>query len=428
MNRKKRYTFIDLFAGAGGLSEGFVNMGFKPIAHIEMNESAVNTLRTRVAYHYLVENDKLEIYNKYLKKEIDRNELYNQVPRELLDTCICYTISKNSLKDIYEKIDILSQNEKIDVVIGGPPCQAYSLVGRSIKSAKDKIKQENNEKIEDDPRNYLYILYCDFLKKYRPKIFVFENVLGLLSAQNGKFYNDFKTLARRIGYHVEDKILEADKYGVKQSRKRVIIVGWRKEFDINYPTFNEWHDNTTVNELLADLPKLNPGEELNSYRTLEINKYLEESGIRSRNDILTYHVARPNKERDRKIYAITIKKWNEGHQRLHYDELPEDLKTHKNRKSFVDRFKVVEGDTNACHTMMAHISKDGHYFIHPDINQARSISVREAARIQSFPDSYYFEGGRTAAFMQIGNAVPPLMAKAIAEGIKKILKNNKIVN
>lgn len=425
MNSKKRYTFIDLFAGAGGLSEGFVNMGFKPIAHIEMNESAVNTLRTRVAYHYLVENDKLEIYNKYLKKEIDRNELYNQVPRELLDTCICDTISKNSLKDIYEKIDILSQNEKIDVVIGGPPCQAYSLVGRSIKSAKDKIKQENNEKIEDDPRNYLYILYCDFLKKYHPKIFVFENVLGLLSAKNGKFYNDFKTLARRIGYHVKDKVLEADKYGVKQSRKRVIIVGWRKEFDINYPTFNEWHDNTTVNELLADLPKLNPGEELNSYRTLEINKYLEESGIRSRNDILTYHVARPNKERDRKIYAITIKKWNEGHQRLHYDELPEDLKTHKNRKSFVDRFKVVEGDTNACHTMMAHISKDGHYFIHPDINQARSISVREAARIQSFPDSYYFEGGRTAAFVQIGNAVPPLMAKAIAEGIKKVLKGIK---
>lgn len=109
---------------------------------------------------------------------------------------------------------------------------------------------------------------------------------------------------------------------------------------------------------------------------------------------------------------------------MHYDELPEELKTHKNRRSFIDRFKVVEGDTNACHTMMAHISKDGHYFIHPDIKQARSISVREAARIQSFPDNYYFEGGRTSAFMQIGNAVPPLMAEAIAKGIKKLLKKD----
>ena len=418
-------NYIDLFAGAGGLSEGFIDMGFKPIAHIEMNEEAVYTLKTRIAYHYLLKNDKLDIYNKYLKKEITRDELYKNIPSKLLDTCICSIISKESLPDIYAQIDTLSKGKEIDVIIGGPPCQAYSLVGRSIKSAQDKIKQENNEKVEDDPRNYLYILYCDFLKKYHPKMFVFENVLGLLSAQNGKFYNNFKLLARQSGYHVEDKVLEADKYGVKQSRKRVIIVGWRKEFDIDYPTFKEWIDNTTVNEILADLPRLNPGEESNIYKSSEINDYLKKSGIRSYDDILTYHVARPNKDRDRKIYAITIQKWNDGHQRLHYDELPEGLKTHKNRRSFVDRFKVVEGDTNACHTMMAHISKDGHYFIHPDINQARSISVREAARIQSFPDSYYFEGGRTSAFMQIGNAVPPLMAKAIAEGIKKSLKRMK---
>lgn len=414
-------NYIDLFAGAGGLSEGFIRNGFTPIAHIEMDKEAVNTLKTRMAYHYLLKRKKINIYNDYLKGVISRDELYKQIPQTLLDTCMCETISKESLKSIYNNIDMLLQGETVDVIIGGPPCQAYSLVGRSIKSAQDKLKIENNEKIEDDPRNYLYKLYCDFLRKYKPKIFVFENVTGLISAQNGKFYKNFKQLAKRSGYIVDDKVLEADKFGVKQSRKRVIIVGWLKDLNLEYPEFKELIDKTTINEMFEDLPALRPGQTLNNYQSENINNYLLKSKIRLKGDILTQHVARPHTERDRNIYKLTIEKWNNGHKRLHYDELPEELKTHKNRKSFVDRFKIVEGDTSTCHTMMAHISKDGHYFIHPDINQARSISVREAARIQSFPDNYYFEGGRTAAFRQIGNAVPPLMAEAIAKGIKKLL-------
>ena len=356
-------NYIDLFAGAGGLSEGFIRAGFKPIAHIEMNKEAVNTLKTRMAYHYLVKINKLEIYNQYLTGQINRDKFYSFIPPKILKSCMCETITKETLSSIFDNIDNQLKKNSVDIVIGGPPCQAYSLVGRSIKSAQDKIKIQNNEEVKDDPRNFLYQLYCEFLKKYKPKVFVFENVTGLLSAKNGQFYKDFKDMARRTGYTVEDKVLESDKYGVKQSRKRVIIVGWLKELNLHYPEFKENVDSSTINEMFADLPALEPGETINEYSSTNISNYLIKSKIRYEKDILTQHVARPNLDRDRQIYKKTIEKWNYGHKRLHYDELPEELKTHKNRRSFIDRFKVVEGDTNACHTMMAHISKDGHYFI-----------------------------------------------------------------
>ena len=142
-----------------------------------------------------------------------------------------------------------------------------------------------------------------------------------------------------------------------------------------------------------------------------------ETGIRDKYDVLTWHVARTNLERDREIYRMAVKLWKKEKKRLKYTDIPDELATHNNRNSFLDRFKVVADDLPATHTMVAHISKDGHYYIHPDIKQARSISVREAARIQSFPDNFFFEGSRTAAFRQIGNAVPPLLAKTIATAL-----------
>ena len=182
-----------------------------------------------------------------------------------------------------------------------------------------------------------------------------------------------------------------------------------------------------VSELLVDLPKITAGNKIegeNKYLE-KANPYLIWSKIRNENsNILTQHETRPHNERDKEIYRIAVSKWFNGKERLKYNELAKerpDLITHKNTKSFTNRFNVVKSDEESCHTILAHIAMDGHYYIHPDNNQNRSISVREAARLQSFPDNYYFEGPRTAIFKQIGNAVPPLMAEKICKGIEKLL-------
>lgn len=407
-------NFIDLFAGAGGLSDGFVSAGFNPIAHIEMNEYASLTLKTRTCYYYLKEHRRINVYYRYLRGEISQEELYSSVPNELLSTVMNEEISDKSIENIFNNIDNIireKQINKIDVIIGGPPCQAYSLVGRS--------RDENN--MEDDPRNYLYKQYVKFLNKYQPDMFVFENVPGILTAKGGKTFKNIIAFMKRVGYEVEARPLNASDFGVLQNRRRIIIIGWRKGSGLRYPDFQPIKINAIVNDILRDLSPLNPGEEINEY-VEPINKYLRWSGIRKKNDILTHHMCRNHNERDRKIYRLAINAWNDGHRRLKYTDLPEELCTHKNKEAFLDRFKVVAGDIESAQTMMAHISKDGHYFIHPDANQCRSLSVREAARVQSFPDNYYFEGPRTAKFIQIGNAVPPLMAKGIAEKIREMLE------
>lgn len=411
------YNFIDLFAGAGGLSEGFIQAGFMPVAHVEMNPFAAKTLETRSAYYYLKEQNQLNMYYNYLKGFVSREELFSNIPEQQLRAVLCETMSDESLPVLFQTIDELLKEkdlETVDVIIGGPPCQAYSLVGRAQSS-------HMGTPMGNDPRNGLYKLYARFLKRYQPKMFVFENVMGIESANDGKTWKNIQKYLKHVGYEIECHEQNTKNYGVLQNRRRMIIVGWLKNSGLCYPEFEKTMSNAVVRDLLDDLPALRPGERADEYRTAEINNYLEKSGIRVPGDVLTSHAARPNKERDIEIYKKTIELWNDGHKRLNYNDLPEELKTHKNRNAFLDRFKVVEGDEACCHTMLAHISKDGHYFIHPDIEQHRSITVREAARIQSFPDSYFFEGPRTAQFVQIGNAVPPLMAKSIAKGIATVL-------
>lgn len=400
---------IDLFAGAGGLSEGFRREGYDIIAHVEADKSASLTLKTREAYYYLKSENKLDIYKLYLKGEITREKLYSYVPNSILDRVINKEINDDNIKEIFKKIG----DEEVDLIIGGPPCQAYSVAGR----ARDA------NKMEDDPRNYLYLQYIKFLKKYKPKLFVFENVMGLFSAKKGEIFSDIKLKMKEIGYNLDYKVLDSSNFGVLQNRKRIILIGWKEEIDFKYPGFDLVELNGSINDLLEDLPKIKSGEsmEVGEYLTTDI-ELLKSMKIRNQDwDILTQHTSRTNNDRDLKIYKKVVKVWNEENRRIKYNELSKELINHKNTKSFLDRFKVVDG-SGVSHTVVAHISKDGHHYIHPDIDQNRSITVREAARIQSFPDDYYFETCRTDAFRQIGNAVPPLMAEKIAEQIKQLIK------
>lgn len=418
MNKKLNY--IDLFAGAGGLSEGFNRAGFNPIAHVEIDEAACYTLRTRAAYYYLKSIDRMYVYISYLKGEISREELYSNTPKELLNTVINLSIGSENNDFIFKRIDNNLQNKKVDLIIGGPPCQAYSLVGRA-RSATGMFR---------DPRNYLYIQYAKYLEIYKPKMFVFENVLGLKSANSGLYLNKMEKLFLEKGYFMKMFTIDANNFGVLQKRKRIIIIGWKKNLSFYIPDLENirYKSINTVSSIFDDLPILQAGEGIDKYLKYKTksNEYLKLTLIRNESKILTQHIARPHSKQDMEIYKIAVNIWNTNRERLNYNDLPERLKTHKNRHSFFDRFKVVAADELYSQTVVAHIAKDGHYYIHPNINQNRSISVREAARLQSFPDNYYFESvkigsNRTAAFKQIGNAVPPLMSYKIAELIKSQL-------
>ena len=407
-------NFIDLFAGAGGLSEGFIRAGFNPIAHVEMNKDACDTIKTRTAYHWLKKNKKARIYNDYLRAEVkDKEMLWSKIPNHLINSVINTEISEKTLPDIYKVIDKELNGKDVDLIIGGPPCQAYSVVGRSRKD------------MESDPRNHLYKHYVKFLEKYKPKMFVFENVPGILSAKNGEYLNKIFRAVKRAGYEVAippKNHLNAKDFGVLQDRKRVIIIGWKKELNFSYPEFEPIENNFQISkDLFADLKPLKNGQgTLNAVEYAKpTTEYLKQTNIRNGLEVVTQHIVRPNNENDLEIYKIAVEQWNKG-RRLNYAELPQRLIKHSNTDAFVNRFQVVNG-SGISHTVVAHIAMDGHYYIHPDKKQNRSISVREAARIQSFPDDYFFEGSRTSAFKQIGNAVPPLMAQRIAEKITEIL-------
>ena len=369
---KKKYTFIDLFAGCGGLSEGFYRQGFKALAHVEFDHSCCETLRTRMKYYG---------YKDYDKEVIE------------------YDITS---KDILERIDDAVAGRAVDIIIGGPPCQAYSTAGR-VRDGK---------KMATDPRNYLFAQVNN-----AP---IFPKVLKAL----GKKYNvvgDPNVLIHNT----------AD-YGVPQVRKRVIIIGVRKDIEKDplqlYKDVvkTHWNPETPENErhgrrhfidvrkAIGDLPPVEPGCDASTQEFLYPcnNEFLRRIGKKGIYPLMD-HIARSHNELDRERFQVMIHNhWTFGQLRR---EMPQY--EHEHARVF-DNSYVVQWWDLPSKTILAHIHKDGFQFIHPDEAQRRTFTVREAARIQSFPDDFEFKGSRGEKYKQIGNAVPPLFAEALAKSIK----------
>ena len=397
---KKKYTFIDLFAGCGGLSEGFYRQGFKALAHVEIDHWACETLRTRMKF--------------YGYKDYNREVIEHDITSD----------------DILERIDKAVNGRTVDIIIGGPPCQAYSTAGR-VRDGK---------KMASDPRNYLFESYVKILEYYSPKFFVFENVTGLLSAQVKNapiFPKVLKALGNQYKVIGNPEVLvhnTAD-YGVPQLRKRVIIIGVRKDIDKSAEELYEsiikthWDPETPSNEkkgkkrfvdvrqAIGDLPPVEPGHDA-STETFDYpcnNEYLKRIGKQGIYPLMD-HIARKHNDLDRERFQVMIHNhWSFGQLRR---EMPQY--EHEHARIF-DNSYVVQWWDLPSKTILAHIHKDGFQYIHPDEEQRRTFTVREAARIQSFPDDFEFKGSRGEKYKQIGNAVPPLFAEALAKSIKKNL-------
>lgn len=293
---------------------------------------------------------------------------------------------------------------------------------------------------DKDSRNYLFQYYKRIVQEFCPKAFIFENVPGLLTAKKGRVYEEIKSAFDQIGYTVlsgtdEDdrrNIIDFANFGTPQRRKRVLLFGFQKGLDYSYPNFEKystyWNVPMITKNIISDLPALAPNEghdlKVTEYGDINNGQHLTQYQQKIREDSIGIinDRARMVRKQDAEIYALAIESAAKGEQ-LKYNDLPKRLKTHKNEKAFLDRFKVHWWD-NLPHTVVAHIAKDGHYNIHPDIQQCRFLTVREAARMQGFPDNYKFEGPRTAQYTQVGNAVPPIMSEVIAKAVKELLLNN----
>ena len=314
----------------------------------------------------------------------------------------------------------VNSSNGIDIIIGGPPCQAYSVAGR--------VRDENG--MRDDYRNYLFEHYLNVVNRYKPKLFVFENVPGILSAApNGTpITKHIRDSFKKIGYDIIDDLrialVNASDFGVPQNRNRVVIVGINtelcentqevlKHFYTTYLPSQKATKKVTVKEAIGDLPVCAPVYDENNHKK-------RVSHLTPKCDI-SWHIPRYSNLRDMDTFKILAEDIASGKREYNSKKISELYEKKIGSKSPIHRYHVLEPDEPST-TIIAHLYKDGNRFIHYDPNQQRTITVREAARLQSFPDNYEFVGSRGSAYQMIGNAVPPLLAKAIAVAIYNLLK------
>ena len=341
---------LDLFCGAGGLSYGFESAGFDILVGIDNDAKALETF---------------ELNHKGSKS-------------------ICGDITQITYD---EHIKPLLGGKQIDVIIGGPPCQGMSLSG---------------PRKFDDPRNKLYLSYIRLVKEIQPKVFVIENVPGLVGLFGGQIKDSIIEKFTEMGYHIEYKILCSADYGVPQRRKRVVFVG-TKVGSFEYPAINP--NVVTCSMALSDLPALENelGEEVSEYAMPPQNYY--QQLMRKRSDMVLNHVAASHSDKVKKIISLVPDGGN-------YKNLPEEYRESRNFHVAWTRF--------ASNKPAPTIDTGHRHHFHYKYN--RVPTVRECARLQSFPDDFKFLGNKTQQFRQVGNAVPPLMAQAIAEQVKKMLE------
>lgn len=512
MTRCEPIPVIDLFAGPGGLGEGFTSLAedaqpsFEVKVAIEKDPVAHRTLSLRAMFRAFPAGQVPECYYQYVRGEITRESLLvhpdaKHAAEKALFEARCIELGRTSHKDVDSCIREALKGAKEWVLIGGPPCQAYSMAGRA------RMLQKDTETFEKDNRNFLYREYLRIIREFGPTVFVMENVKGMLTSQHKgspifeRIMKDLQSPGNCYHYEIrsfvvdkkeldpEDFIIRAEEYGVPQRRHRVILCGIRSdlvaklamtEINLDRLLLKKVKYEVSVSQVLEGLPILRSrlSKEFDSHESwldalkggpISLKGWRDQSRMRLEVEMMNavvdaahvsavgcryesatlqwstklpidlkkwlhdpklagvlQHETRSHMRSDiqRYLFASCFAKISEYSPKI--QTYPPNLQpAHKNATAksvpFTDRFRVQLANKPST-TVVSHISKDGHYYIHHDPSQCRSLTVREAARLQTFPDNYFFEGNRTQQYHQIGNAVPPYLARKIAEIVREFVR------